>query len=285
MNIIKRNGSEAVFDKEKIYNAIIKAMKYGSGLVDDKVARLISNEITIELLDESNRTKKDTTTIEIVENMVYYKLTKYDQVETAKAYEGYRAIQSFKRENNTTDDSIIGLIDFSNKAVMDENSNKNAMLISTQRDLIAGEVSKDIFRRKMSQPKIIQAHDMGAIHVHDQDYMIHPTFNCCLVNLQDMLDNGTVINKRKIESPNSFQVACTVMTQIIAQVASSQFGGQSIDIAHLGKYLRRSKEKYLKMLKGNPDKDNLVDILLKNELSAGVQTIQYQINTLMTTNG
>lgn len=285
MNIIKRNGSEAVFDKEKIYNAIIKAMKYGSGLVDDKIARLISNEITIELLDEANRTKKDTTTIEIVENVVYYKLTKYDQVETAKAYEGYRAIQSFKRENNTTDDSILGLLDFSNNDVMNENSNKNAMLLSTQRDLVAGEVSKDIARRKKIPTRIIQAHDCGVLHYHDQDYAMQDMFNCCLINIKDMLDNGTVINKRKIDSPRTFQVACTVMTQIIAQVASNQYGGQSVNIAHLGKYLRRSKEKYIKMLKGHPDSERIVNTLLINELSAGVQTIQYQINTLMTTNG
>jgi ribonucleoside-triphosphate reductase len=183
----------------------------------------------------------------------------------------------------------MGLINLTNEEVMNENSNKNAMMASTQRDLIAGEVSKDITRRKKLPARIVQAHDEGILHFHDMDYFMQSIFNCCLINIGDMLDNGTVINKRMIESPNSFQVACTVMTQIIAQVASSQYGGQSVDICHLGKYLRRSKERYRKMLEdviSDPIAlENTIECLTRKELDSGVQTIQYQINTLMTTNG
>ena len=170
-----------------------------------------------------------------------------------------------------------------------ENSNKNARVASTQRDLIAGEVSKDLSRRKLIPAHIVQAHDTGAIHYHDMDYAMQPIFNCCLVDIKDMLDNGTVINGKMVESPKSFQVACTVMTQIIAQIASGQYGGQTMNVKHLGKYLARSREKFYRMTVGlgltSEQKDNMVKQLLQRELEAGVQTIQYQINTLMTTNG
>ncbi|MEG1148194.1 MAG: anaerobic ribonucleoside-triphosphate reductase, partial [Niameybacter sp.] len=228
-------------------------------------------------------------TIFQIETYVYLKLIENGHELTAKAYESFRAIQSFKRETNTTDQSIMGLINLTNEEVMNENSNKNAMMASTQRDLIAGEVSKDISRRKKLPARIVQAHDEGVLHFHDMDYFMQSIFNCCLINIKDMLDNGTVINKRMIESPKSFQVACTVMTQIIAQVASSQYGGQSVDVRHLGKYLRRSKEKYYRLLEGTlPDSKQLEDAVMRltrKELESGVQTIQYQINTLMTTNG
>ena len=172
---------------------------------------------------------------------------------------------------------------------MTENSNKDSVLIPTQRDLIAGEVSKDIVRRKKLPTRLVQAHDEGVLHFHDLDYFLQPMHNCDLINIKDMLDNGTVINKRLIESPKSFQTACTVLTQIIAQVASSQYGGQSIAIKHLGKYLKRSEDKYYNLLKDdvtNVDELNkIVDKMLQRELAAGIQTIQYQINTLMTTNG
>jgi ribonucleoside-triphosphate reductase len=284
MNVIKRDGSSVKFDETKIYNAIMKAMKYGSGVVDKEIAKKIYYEI------ESIFSKSNTNpTIFQIETYVYLKLIENGHELTAKSYEGYRAIQSFKRETNTTDHSILGLIDMTNEDVINENSNKNAMMASTQRDLIAGEVSKDITRRKKLPSRIVQAHDEGILHFHDMDYFMQSIFNCCLINIKDMLDNGTVINKRMIESPKSFQVACTVMTQIIAQVASSQYGGQSVDIRHLGKYLRRSKEKYYKMLEGTindkTELDKTVNALTKKELDSGVQTIQYQINTLMTTNG
>jgi ribonucleoside-triphosphate reductase len=196
------------------------------------------------------------------------------------------------RKANTTDESILSLLRAENKDVMEENSNKNAIMASTQRDLIAGEVSKDLTRRLILPEDISKAHDEGILHFHDADYFIQPIFNCCLINIGDMLDNGTVMNGKMIESPKSFQVACTVMTQIIASVASSQYGGQSVDLCHLGKYLRRSKEKFRRKLladtEGKLDETTLNNILkqqVRDELASGAQTIQYQINTLMTTNG
>jgi ribonucleoside-triphosphate reductase len=284
MEVIKRDGTIVPFDKTKIEQAILKAMKYGSGMVDEIIAKEISNEIEDSFIISQRRP-----TIVQIETSVYLKLIEKGHQLTARAYEGYRAIQGFKRETNTTDKSIMGLINLTNEEVMNENSNKNAMMASTQRDLIAGEVSKDITRRKKLPARIVQAHDEGILHFHDMDYFMQSIFNCCLINIGDMLDNGTVINKRMIESPNSFQVACTVMTQIIAQVASSQYGGQSVDICHLGKYLRRSKERYRKMLEdviSDPIAlENTIECLTRKELDSGVQTIQYQINTLMTTNG
>lgn len=284
MQVIKRNGEMVTFDKVKIEVAIIKAMKYGVGYIEEGVAKYIANSIEIffETLDSPP-------TIYDIENLVFKSLIELGLSDVARAYEGYRAIQQFKRETNTTDESIMGLINATNVEVLKENSNKDDRLASTQRDLIAGEVSKDIARRKVIPAHIVQAHDEGILHWHDLDYAIQKIHNCDLIDIKDMLDNGTVINKRMIESPNSFQVACTVMTQIIAQVASSQFGGQSLAIKHLGKYLKKSEEKYYVMLKDIiTDMDELnatVSTLLQKELEAGVQTIQYQINTLMTTNG
>ncbi len=285
MNVIKRDGKMVKFDEGKIYNAIVKAMKYGSGMVNLEIAKKIASEIK----DQFSHISDSVPTIFQIETEVYLKLIENDHKITAKSYEGYRAIQAFKRETNTTDHSILSIIELTNEEVMNENSNKNAMMVSTQRDLIAGEVSKDISRRKKLPTRIVQAHDDGILHFHDLDYFMQPIFNCCLINIKDMLDNGTVINKRMIESPKSFQVACTVMTQIIAQVASSQYGGQSVDVRHLGKYLRRSRDKYYNLLKDSIlNKDELnkaVNILTSKELASGVQTIQFQINTLMTTNG
>ena len=195
------------------------------------------------------------------------------------------------RKSNTTDESILGLIQQTNKYAMEENSNKNAAVASTQRDLIAGEVSRDLTKRLLLPEKISKAHEEGVIHFHDADYFVQSIFNCCLINISDMLDNGTVMNGKMIESPKSFQVACTVMTQIISAVASSQYGGQSVDIRHLGKYLRKTKDKYLKHYSSYCDTltedqiEKLATDRMMDELKAGVQTIQYQINTLMTTNG
>ncbi len=282
--VIKRDGSKVTFDESKIYQAIYKAMKFGSGTMDQALAQKIATEI-----HEMFARLGTTPTIFQIETYVYLKLIENGHELTAKAYEGYRAIQSFKRETNTTDDSILGLIDLTNEEVMNENSNKNAMMASTQRDLIAGEVSKDITRRKLLPSHIVQAHDEGILHFHDMDYFMQKIFNCCLINVGDMLDNGTVINKRMIESPKSFQVACTVVTQIIAQVASSQYGGQSVDVRHLGKFLHKSRQRYYNLLKDSIEDvailDEAVEKLTRKELSSGVQTIQYQINTLMTTNG
>lgn len=284
LDVIKRDGKRAPFDASKISEAILKAMRYGSGIVNEKIAYDVAKEI-----EEAYNNSGQTPSISRIEESVFQKLSEKGHESTARAYEGYRAIQQFKRQANTSDDSILSLVNFANEDVMEENSNKNPLIASTQRDLIAGEVSKDITRRLKLPARIVQAHDEGVLHFHDMDYFMQSIFNCCLINIKDMFDNGTVINKRMIETPKSFQVACTVMTQIIAQVASSQYGGQSIDIRHLGKYLRISRNKYRTMLKdtltNEKDLDQAVEKLTRKELSSGVQTIQYQINTLMTTNG
>ena len=224
--------------------------------------------------------------------MVEEKLMELQKYQLMKSYILYRYERALIRKANTTDESILSLIKNANKDVMEENSNKNAHTAATQRDLIAGEVSKDLTRRILLPEYLAKAHDEGAIHFHDADYFIQPIFNCCLVNIGDMLDNGTVMNGKMIESPKSFQVACTVVTQIIASVASSQYGGQSVNVAHLGKYLRRTREKYRRQCDekfgdtiSEEEKNEIVEMRLKDELKAGVQTIQYQINTLMTTNG
>lgn len=284
MEVIKRDGSIVEFNKHKIREAILKAMKYGSGIYLPDIAKLIANDAENYFKDEN-----ETPTIYKIESYVYERLVHYGQSITAKSYEGYRAVQSFKRNINTTDESILGLIQKTNEDVLKENSNKNSVIAATQRDLIAGEVSKDISRRRLIPPHLVQAHDEGAIHWHDMDYTLSPIFNCCLINLEDMLNNGTVINDKLVESPKSFGTACTVTTQIIAQVASNQYGGQSITIKHLAKFLRVTYDKYYKfyMEKYNNEelaKDLANDMKMK-DLRDGVQTIRYQLSTLQTTNG
>ena len=282
--VIKRNGDKVVFDRDKIVIAIEKAMHSSSGVYIEDQALEIAKEI-----EELANSKGLPLSIYDIEGEVYYRLIQNDNPATARAYESYKSVQQYKREQNTTDEDILGLLNETNEDLMDENSNKNAVIASTQRDLIAGEVSKDIAKRKMIPADLVEAHESGAIHIHDMDYFIQPIFNCCLVNMKDMLDNGTVVNGKMIETPKSFQVACNVMTQIIAQIASNQYGGQSINISCLGKYLRRSYEKNLSLAL-----DTLGDIELaekmanqmtKKDLESGIQTIQYQINTLMTSNG
>lgn len=284
MEVIKRDGSIVEFNKHKIREAILKAMKHGSGIYLPDIAKLIANDAEKYFKDEN-----ETPTIYKIESYVYERLVHYGQSITAKSYEGYRAVQSFKRNINTTDESILGLIQKTNEDVLKENSNKNSVIAATQRDLIAGEVSKDISRRRLIPPHLVQAHDEGAIHWHDMDYTLSPIFNCCLINLEDMLNNGTVINDKLVESPKSFGTACTVTTQIIAQVASNQYGGQSITIKHLAKFLRVTYDKYYKfyMEKYNNEelaKDLANDMKMK-DLRDGVQTIRYQLSTLQTTNG
>ncbi|MHC5099883.1 anaerobic ribonucleoside-triphosphate reductase, partial [Peptoniphilus genitalis] len=282
--VIKRNGEKVAFDRDKIVIAIEKAMHSSSGVYIEDQALEIAKEI-----EELANSKGLPLSIYDIEGEVYYRLIQNDNPATARAYESYKSVQQYKREQNTTDEDILGLLNETNEDLMDENSNKNAVIASTQRDLIAGEVSKDIAKRKMIPADLVEAHESGAIHIHDMDYFIQPIFNCCLVNMKDMLDNGTVVNGKMIETPKSFQVACNVMTQIIAQIASNQYGGQSINISCLGKYLRRSYEKNLSLAL-----DTLGDIELaekmanqmtKKDLESGIQTIQYQINTLMTSNG
>ena len=284
IKVVKRNGKLVEFNSQKIYDAIMKAMKFGSGIIDEQIAKKISEEIQSEC-----ETWPCDVTIHEIENLVYSKLTKKGHIYTAKAYESYRSIQEFKRTTNTTDKEIIDLLKGNNHLVAMDNSNKNPVLNSTMRDLIAGEVSKDISQRVLLPTAIVQAHKNGILHFHDIDYAMNPMFNCCLINIKDMLDNGTVINDTLIKSPSSFQTACNIMTQIMAQVASNQYGGQSVDIKHLGKYLRKTKTKALAHYKARGYSDKLCEELATDrmlmELKSGVQTIQYQINTLQTSNG
>lgn len=284
MQLIKRNGSVVAFDESKIEKAIKKAMKNGSGIYKPEIAEKIANEIR-RIAENMNRPM----TIYQIEDLVFSKLVEYEQSLTAKAYEGYRAVQEFKRIENTTDDSILGLVSRTNEEVMKENSNKDSILASTQRDLIAGEVSKDITRRKLLPTDIVQAHDDGAIHLHDMDYALQPIHNCTLINIKDMLDNGTVINKKTIDPPKSFTTACNIMTQIVAQVANSQFGGQSVNIKHLGKYLKISRDKHYKLametLNDEELANKMADKLTKRELESGIQLIMYQINTFSCVSG
>ena len=251
------------------------------------------SEETIDAIVASIENKRtDNLMVEDIQDMIEQKLMAERKYELAKKYIIYRYTREMVRRANTTDDSIMSLIKNSNKDVMEENSNKNAYIASTQRDLIAGEVSKDLTKRILLPEKIIKAHEDGVIHFHDMDYYLQSIFNCCLINIGDMLENGTVMNGKLIESPKSFQVACTVMTQIISAVASSQYGGQSVDIRHLGKYLRKTRDKYERHYKekygdiiSDEVRERFIDDRLRDELRSGVQTIQYQINTLMTTNG
>lgn len=282
IKVIKRDGTEVNFEKDKIESAILKAMKNGSGIIKERIAQKIADEIYQNTVGDIS--------VSQIEKLVYDLLIKYKQKDTARAYERFRAVQEFKRNNNTTDESILGLLNKTNEDVIKENSNKNSGIISTQRDLIAGEVSKDIARRKLIPTHIVQAHDEGVIHWHDMDYTISPMFNCCLINLEDMLDNGTVINDKLVESPKSFSTACTITTQIMAQVASNQYGGQSITIAHLAPYLRKSRDKAFRHYYHDLGLDaELANKLSKDsmmkELKDGVQTIRYQLSTLQTTNG
>lgn len=286
MKVIKRDGRQVEYDRNKIAIAIEKAnegVEKEERISEDKIYNIIASI-------ESRGA--DMMQVEDIQDIIEKKLMSEKKYELAKAYIKYRYTRELVRKSNTTDDSILSLIKNSNKDVMEENSNKNAIIASTQRDLIAGEVSKDLTKRILLPEKIAKAHEQGILHFHDADYFLQSIFNCCLINIGDMLDNGTVMNAKLIESPKSFQVACTVMTQIISAVASSQYGGQSVDIKHLGKYLRKSKEKYKKHFTevyGDKMSPELIDFLVsdrvQDELRSGVQTMQYQINTLMTTNG
>ena len=286
MNVVKRDGRTVDYDRNKIFVAIQKA---NAGVnKDDRVEESRINQIILGI----EAMKKPTMQVEEIQDIIEMKLMEDGKFALAKNYIIYRYTRELVRKANTTDESIMSLIRQNNKDVMEENSNKNAVIASTQRDLIAGEVSKDLTRRILLPEKISKAHDEGVLHFHDADYFLQPIFNCCLINIGDMLDNGTVMNGKLIESPKSFQVACTIMTQIIAAVASSQYGGQSVDVRHLGKYLRYSREKYEKRYRekfeGKVEEEvikSFVEDRLLDELRSGVQTIQYQINTLMTTNG
>ena len=286
MKVIKRDGRIVDYDRSKVVTAIEKANNEVRRR--EKATKEDIKAITtyIEELDKKRMLVED------IQDVIEEKLMELGKYELAKKYIVYRYTRALVRKSNTTDESILGLIRNENKELAEENSNKNTVLASTQRDYIAGEVSRDLTRRMLLPEKISKANDEGVLHFHDADYFVQPIFNCCLINIGDMLDNGTVMNGKMIESPKSFQVACTVTTQIIAAVASNQYGGQSVDLKHLGKYLRKSRDKFYKELKeefgselDSKTVEKLVEKRVKTELSAGVQTIQYQINTLMTTNG
>ncbi len=284
--VIKRDGQEVNYNRSKIITAISKA---NAEVPEEERISAADIETIVEYIETRNRRR---ILVEDIQDIIEQKLMAKGKYVLAKTYIVYRYTRELVRKANTTDDSILSLIRNDNKDVMEENSNKNAVAASTQRDLIAGEVSKDLTKRLLLPEKISKAHEEGVLHFHDADYFVQPIFNCCLINIQYMLDNGTVMNGKLIESPMSFQVACTVMTQLISAVASSQYGGQSVDLKHLGKYLRKSHDKYkrqiLEQFGTQFDEETVEKIVqgrLDDELRSGVQTIQYQINTLMTTNG
>lgn len=291
MKVIKRDGKKVEFDPNKIVVAISKANRE---VIGNEKASIQNINYIVEAIEKLGLNEIG---IEKIQDQIERKLMELGKYELAKRYMLYREKRSIIRQTNTTDESILSLIRNTNKEVSKENSNKNAILLSTQRDLIAGEVSKDIVDRLLLPERIVKAHKEGVLHFHDKDYFIQPMFNCCLVNIKDMLDNETVMNGKKIETPKSFQVACTVMTQIIAAVASNQYGGQSVNIAHLGKYLRKTYDKYYKKYynhfieEGKSEKEaetlakDFAKMRKQEDLVAGIQTVQYQINTLMTTNG
>ena len=286
MKVIKRDGRAVDYNRDKIKIAIEKANN------EVKPKERATKEEISEITKYIEELDKKRILVEDIQDIIEQQLMDRKRFDLAKKYMIYRYTRALVRKQNTTDESILGLIRNQNKELAEENSNKNSVLASTQRDYIAGEVSKDLTKRILLPEKITKAHEEGILHFHDMDYFLQPIFNCCLINIGDMLDNGTVMNGKLIESPKSFQVACTVMTQIIAAVASNQYGGQSVDISHLGKYVRRSYEKFKKEIEtefGNELSKDMIEKLaqqrLRKEVSSGVQTIQYQINTLMTTNG
>lgn len=283
--VIKRDCSEVNFDKSKISTAILKAMKNGSGIVKPKIADDIANEIEEECKD------KEDVSISDIESMVYDKLITKKQRLTAKAYEGYRSIREFQRENeNTTDSEIDELLDGESEYWNTENSNKNSKVLNTQRDYMAGIVSKDISRRFLLPPEVVQAHDEGIIHFHDIDYFgMNAMSNCSLINLEDMLQNGTCINKVMIEKPHRFITACTIATQIILGVTSLQYGGATITLTHLAPFVRDSYNKYYQKYKswGFSDEDckRYAESDTKKEVADGVQTFNYQCNSMSNSNG
>ena len=292
MKIIKRNGAEAVFDLEKIRTAIGKANS-----VVEEAARL--TQLQIDRIAESVAIRCETMnrslSVEEIQDLVEDQIMAHGAFEVAKKYITYRYTRSLVRQSNTTDDRILSLIECNNEEVKQENANKNPTINAVQRDYMAGEVSKDITARLLLPHDIVEAHDAGLIHFHDADYYAQHMHNCDLVNLEDMLQNGTVISGTLIEKPHSFSTACNIATQIIAQVASNQYGGQSISLTHLApfvdvsrKKIRRSVEKEVETLGVPVSEDKIAEIVeqrLREEIQRGVQTIQYQVVTLMTTNG
>ncbi|WP_346695268.1 anaerobic ribonucleoside-triphosphate reductase [Thermophilibacter mediterraneus] len=292
MKIIKRNGSEVTFDISKIENAIRAANNEvpASERLTEREVKFASLNVTDECMEAGH-----TVTVEEVQDLVEDQLMALDHFEVARKYIIYRYVQNQKRHKNTTDDKILALIECNNEEVKQENSNKNPTVVSVQRDYMAGEVSKDLTMRELLPADIVEAHNEGIIHFHDSDYFAQHMHNCDLINLEDMLQNGTVISGTLIERPHSFSTACNIATQIIAQVASCQYGGQSISLTHLAPFvdvsrqkIRRQVEAEMEAIDAHPGSDKIdmiVEKRLREEVARGVQTIQYQVVTLMTTNG
>ena len=292
MNVIKRNGQEVPFDITKIVNAIGKANNEVDHVhqMNDYQIRAVADNIAHKIAGYSHAAN-----VEDIQDMVETGIMEMRGYEVAQKYVRYRYKREISRKSNTTDDGILSLIDLSNEEVKQENSNKNPTVNSVQRDYMAGEVSKDITKRLLLPQDIVDAHEQGLIHFHDADYFAQHMHNCCLVNLEDMLQNGTVISETMIEKPHSFSTACNIATQAIAQIASSQYGGQSISLAHLAPFVQVSREKFIKQVREEFDKVGLAyteekvrevaELRVRDEIKRGVQMIQYQVITLMTTNG
>lgn len=287
MNVIKRSGEEKEFNIQKIKTAVIKANKETRELSDEDIIK-----VTNYVLNECNKFKR-ALGVEEIQEIVENALMKYNKFETAKAYIKYRYQKTLDRKQNTTDKQILATVNLTNEEVKQENANKNPTILSTQRDYIAGLVSKDLTNRYFLPKEIQDAHNKGLIHFHDADYFVQKMHNCDLINLDDMLQNGTVINGVKIEKPHSFSTACTIMTQIMAIVASSQYGGQTMTLAHIAPFVdvsrKRIKEEVKNELKDIKLSEELfnavVESRVKYEVKKGVKTLQYQILTLSSTNG
>ena len=295
MQVIKRDGRAVDFDDMKIITAINKAN------ADVDVEERASAEEIKAIADSIRTLRCKRILIEDIQDKVEDALMKLGKCELARQYIIYRYKRMLVRKSNTTDETILTLVRGTNREVADENSNKNATLISTQRDLIAGEVSRDIANRLLLPEDVSRAHQAGEIHFHDADYVLSQTFNCCLVNIEDMLQNGTVINGKMIEKPHSFSTACTIVSQVCANISSGQYGGQSFNVSHISPFVDVSRQKFVcelreeyqtlideGVLENMPDESIIRDIAesrVRKEVAKGVQTIQYQINTLMTTNG
>ena len=298
MKVIKRSGQEVEFDPIKVEKAIERAndsIEIKSKRIGKRLIHLIATEIA-----EAYENSKKTRNVEYIQDLIENKLIEYNAYAVAKEYITYRYKRTLARKSNSTDNQILALIECNNEEIKQENSNKNPVVGSTQRDYIAGEVSKDLTRRILLSDDIVEAHDKAIIHFHDADYFAQHIFNCCLINLEDMLQNGTVISGTMIEKPHSFSTACNIATQIIAQVASNQYGGQTISLAHLAPFVDVSRQRiYEDVRKELASVEDLFDNLehayelyneitesrIRKEIKKGIQTIQYQVVTLMTTNG
>ena len=292
MKIIKRSGAEVTFDLEKIVAAICKAnnsVKEEDKLTDEEIDEIA--EVVARNCEEMRRSPS----VEEIQDMVENQLMKYRAYTMARNYITYRYKRALVRKSNSTDEQILSLLECNNEEVKQENSNKNPTVNSVQRDYMAGEVSKDITKRFLLPPDIVDAHEQGILHFHDADYFAQHMHNCCLVNLEDMLQNGTVVSETMIDTPKSFSTACNVATQCIAQIASCQYGGQSISLSHLAPFVQVSREKFRREIRkelaesglqaSEEQMNQIAESRVRDEIKRGVQMIQYQVITLMTTNG